>query len=48
MDSITKFVTYEWAKYVRVVIYNRLESLARDKHCSLLGPLESNEKNMVL
>ncbi len=41
-------VIYEWAKYARVLHYTRMESLARDKHSSLLGPLLSYEGNEVL
>ncbi len=39
---------YEWAKCARVLHYTVMESLARDKHSSLLGPLLSYEGNEVL
>jgi hypothetical protein len=38
------FVTYEWAKYARVLQYARLEILAKDKHFRLLVPFISNQK----
>ncbi len=42
------FVTYEWTKKARMLHYAGLESLARDKYSSLLGPFVSYEENDVL
>jgi hypothetical protein len=38
---------YEWAQQVRVLHYNILEKLAREKQSNLLGPLESYKENAV-
>jgi hypothetical protein len=37
------FLTYKWIQLAGELHYTRLESLARDKHSSLLGPFEENE-----
>ncbi len=42
------FVTYELAQQDRVLHYNRMEILGRDKYSSLLGPFTSYAKNEVL
>ncbi len=42
------FTTYEWAQQAKVLYYNRLERLARDKHFNLLGLFLSCEENEVL
>jgi hypothetical protein len=42
------FLTYELAKYARVLNYTELERLTRDKHTSLLGPFLSYKDNEVL
>ncbi len=39
------FVTYEWAKYARVVLNIRLKMLATDKSSSSLGPFIRYEGN---
>jgi hypothetical protein len=39
------FVTYAQAYQARVLQYNRLDWLARDKHPSLLGPFECYKEN---
>ncbi len=41
-------VTFELAQQDRVLHYNRMEILGRDKYSSLLGPLTSYAKNEVL
>jgi hypothetical protein len=32
------FITYEWVQYVKVLQFNKLERLVRDKHFILWGP----------
>ncbi len=39
------FVTYKWAKQVRVLHYPKQEMLARAIHSSLLGPFTSYNYN---
>jgi hypothetical protein len=41
-------VTYHWAQNARVLQYNKLERLARDKHSCSLDPFVSYEENEVL
>ncbi len=41
------FVTYEWAQYVSVQNYARLEGLGMDKHSSLISPFVSYKGNTV-
>jgi hypothetical protein len=31
--------TYEWVQQASVLYYTNLERLAKDKHCSLSGPI---------
>ncbi len=42
------FVTYESAQYARVLHYSSLEMLVRDKQSSLLDPLVSYKKWIVV
>jgi len=42
------FIPFEWVKQARVLHYNRLEKLARDKCSSLFGPFVSYEDKAVL
>ncbi len=42
------FITYELAQLARVLHYNRVEVLVRDKHSRLLEPFVSYAKNEVL
>jgi len=41
-------LTYEWAHKARVLHYIMLETLASDKHSSLLGPFLTYEGNEEL
>ncbi len=42
------FVTYKWVQFDKVLDYNRMKRLARDKHSSLLGPFVSYKEVKVL
>jgi hypothetical protein len=42
------FTAYEWALKARVLHYNRLERIAKDKHSSLFGPFISCKKWSVV
>jgi hypothetical protein len=42
------FIAYKWVQQATVLLYSRLESLARDKRASLLDPFISYEGNKVL
>jgi hypothetical protein len=41
-------VTHKYSPKARVLLYTRLERLARDKHYSLFGPFVSYKENEVL
>jgi hypothetical protein len=46
-QHFTFFITYEWAKYTRVLYCISMERLSCDKHCSFLGPFVSYEEKDV-
>jgi hypothetical protein len=47
-QHFTILVTYKWVQFAKVLHYNRMEKLARDKHSSLLGPFVSYKEVKVL